>query len=242
LPVKNVVLACRILEDEILAALKNTGCGAPVIWLEASLHLHPKKLKSALQTRIDELGNVDNILLTFGLCGNSVIGLRSAEACLIIPHCNDCIEMLLKYPHAGLPERETKGCYFLTRGWVKGEHSLAREVDHYFARYGQARARRILKTMLGQYRHLVVLDTKSYPLEDFLPIAGELAAKLDLELKVYEASTSQLERLFAGLWDDAFRVIPPGMAVTFEHFYPMPGVGGLVNQLCGGTAATGSSF
>ena len=235
---KNVILACRILEDEVLAALKNTGCAAPVIWLEASLHLHPEKLKSALQRHIDELGNVDNILLTFGLCGNSVIGLKSAEASLVLPHCNDCIEMLLKYPRAKLPEQETKGCYFLTRGWTKDERSLAREVDHYFARYGQARAKRILKTMLGRYRSLVVLDTKSYPLEGFLAMAGELAAKLDLELSVYEGSTSQLEHLFAGLWDDAFRIIPPGMAVTFEHFYTVAGAGALVNQLSGETAAS----
>lgn len=228
---KNIILACKILEDEVLAALEKTGCIAPVIWLEASLHLHPERLKAALQRHIDQIGNADNILLTFGLCGNSVIGLTSPKARLVIPLFNDCIEMLTRPDYTGLPEQDTRGCYFLTRGWTRDERTLAKEIDHYYEKYGPERARLILRAMLGNYTHLAVLDTRAYPLQEFMPTAAEMAKRLELNLKVCQASTRLLERLFAGEWDDGFYCAPPGVSVCQEHFRKVAGAGSLVNSL-----------
>ncbi len=228
---KNIILACRILEDEVLAALKKTGCTAPVIWLDSSLHLYPEKLRAGLQSHIDQISNVDNILLTFGLCGKSIIGLVAPTARLVIPLVNDCIEMLTKPDITGLPQQDTKGCYFLTPGWTRSDRTLVKEVDHYYQKYGAARAQRILKAMLGNYSHLAVLDTRAYTLEAFLPEARELAGKLELDIKICQASIRLLERLFAEQWDDGFCLMPPGVPVSEDYFRKVTGTAGLVNSL-----------
>lgn len=228
---KNIILACKILEDEVLAALEKTGCTAPVIWLDSSLHLYPEKLKVSLQGHIDQISNVDNILFTFGLCGNSVIGLVSPRAQLVIPLFNDCIEMLTKPEITGLPQQDTKGCYFLTRGWTRDKRTLANEINHYHQKYGPERAQRILKTMLGNYTHLAVLDTHAYPLEEFLPEARALAEKLDLALNVREASIIMLERLFSGDWNEHFCIVPPNTPVSPEHFHHVASGGSVANAL-----------
>ena len=61
-----------------------------------SLHIEPKVLNKNLQAAIDRAAryDYDKIILGYGLCGNSVVGLRS-KIPLIIPRIHDCCAMFM---------------------------------------------------------------------------------------------------------------------------------------------------
>ena len=54
----SVLLACEILEDELLLALERTlsvDRRPPLVWVESGLHAKPENLQRALQGLIDRL-------------------------------------------------------------------------------------------------------------------------------------------------------------------------------------------
>lgn len=216
----NVILACEILKDEINKALIDTGNQNPVIWLDSYLHMHPQKLHDKLQEEIDGLdrqGITENILFTFGYCGNAIIGLRSKKSNLIIPRVNDCIELFL----SSNPEKDTirsQGCYFLTRGWLESPYSMVNEYDHYINKYGTDRAKRIMKIMLANYRYLTMINTECYDIEAYRPIVEEAAGKLELELSNLAGDIQLLIDLFSYNWNKGICIIPPGEVISTEHF------------------------
>ena len=52
---KTVILSCRTLEDELLAALAKSGKDYEIVWLESGLHNVPKKLTARLQEELDKI-------------------------------------------------------------------------------------------------------------------------------------------------------------------------------------------
>ena len=64
--------------------------------LEAQLHLSPERLKAALRVAVAEADKPGaTIVLGYGLCSNSVLGLKTEHATLVVPRVDDCIAMLL---------------------------------------------------------------------------------------------------------------------------------------------------
>lgn len=217
----NVILACEILEDEIKRALAISGChDENMIWIDSSLHMFPKKLHDKLQEEIyiiDEKGIAESILLSFGYCGNAVLGLKSNKSTLVLPKANDCIEMFF-YANPDKFKVRGQGCYFLTRGWLKNKYNIVSEYDRYMERYGPKVTKRIMDTMLAHYHAFTLIDTDSYPVEDSISLAEEAAEKLNLEVNCQKGSIQLLVKLFSGNWDDDFYKIPPGEEITLNHF------------------------
>ena len=80
---KRTLISCAMLADEVNHILQQTDIDLPVIWVERGLHSTPEKLNRILQHYIDALQNQDEILLTFGLCGNGTTGLISNIRCFV---------------------------------------------------------------------------------------------------------------------------------------------------------------
>jgi len=216
----NIILACEILEDEIKKAMEESKNQDSIIWLDSSLHMFPQKLHDKLQEEIDTLdrmSNVENILFTFGYCGNSILGLKSLKSNLIIPQVNDCIELFL-YDNLERTSIRSQGCYFLTRGWMKSKYSLINEFERYHEKYGVEKTKRIMDVMLAHYRFLTLIDTGAYPIDQYSEIAEKSAKKLDLEISFAEGSIHLFTKLFKGIWDADFCIVPPGEEVVLEHF------------------------
>ncbi len=216
----NVILACEILDDEIKKAMCEAGNQDPVIWIDSSLHMYPQKLHNKLQEEIDILdreSSVENILFTFGYCGNAIVGLQSTKSNLIIPKVNDCIELFL-HDNPAKNAIRSQGCYFLTRGWLKSPYSIVHEFDHYIEKYGAEKTKRIMNVMLAHYHYLTMIDTESYPLDECTPIVEEAAKKLDLQINNQKGNIQLLIDLFSNNWSNDFHLIPPGKTVSLEHF------------------------
>lgn len=209
---KPVIIACKTIEKEVLAAVSRQGCGYPILWLESGLHNWPDKLRARLQELLDGCSGYDTVLLAMSFCGNAVAGLRTHDFQLVIPRCDDCITLLL-----GSVERRQAhlAAYFLTEGWLAGENNIWMEYQRCIQKYGEKRGRRIFSTMLAHYRHLALVDTGAYDAEKNEAEVRAIAQVLGLEYTRIEGTLEHIESLLRGEWPEAqFVVIPPNSTVS----------------------------
>lgn len=213
-----VIVACQTISDEVNRVIKETQVDYPVIWIESGLHNYPDKLKERLTDEISRLDNVDTVILAFGYCGNSLLGLSSPKAQIVVPRVDDCISLLLGSVKRRLELSRRVGTYFLTRGWMVYENNIIREYERCVARYGEERASRIMHAIMGHYRRLMLIDTGAFPLEQCVEDSLAFARKMGLEHEVVAGSLDYLKKLLRGPWDDDFVVLPPGRPLTLRDF------------------------
>ena len=214
----SILIACRTISNEVEQALGEVNSNIPVKWVESGLHNYPDDLRRKLQEEINCLTSYENILMAFGSCGNSLIGLTSPKSYIIVPKVDDCISLLLgSYKQRQDYSREM-GTYFLTQGWLEYENNISKEYEHCLKRYGEQRATKILKIMLENYQRLMVIDTGAFCLKDCLKKSVSLAEKLGLEHQVKKGSLKLLKQLITGPWDDSFCIINPSEKLSLKHF------------------------
>ena len=211
---KTVVIACKTIEQELLASMKETGCEYPVLWLESGLHNWPDKLRNRIQELLDSCEGCDTVLLAMSFCGNSVVGLETHDFRLVIPRSDDCITLLL----GSLQRRqEAKATYFLTEGWLKGELNLWKEYQNCLAKYGEKRGKRIFSALLAHYKNLALVDTGCFDRESLEKQVREIAAVLGLEYICLDGTLDHLKQLLIGPWaEECFVLIEPHSTVTTE--------------------------
>ncbi|MBB6217350.1 hypothetical protein HNQ80_003469 [Anaerosolibacter carboniphilus] len=215
----SLIVACKTIGDELNMAIRETGCNYPILWIESGLHLYPDSLRKRLQEELNHLSNVDQVLLAFGFCGNSLVGLTASNYRLIFPHVDDCITLLLGSTERRKEISNEAGTYFLTKGWIDFEKNIWVEYQETVSRYGQARADRIYKTILQHYKRLGIIDTGAYELENLLESSELMAKDLKLNHEVFPGTLRYMKKLLMGPWDEEFVVIEPGESVTLGHVY-----------------------
>ncbi|MGI6731805.1 MAG: DUF1638 domain-containing protein [Anaerovoracaceae bacterium] len=213
---KNAIIACEMMRDEVNLAIKSTNCQYPIVWLEDTLHMYPNQLRDSLQHEIDKFNKdqYDYILFAYGYCGNAFIGIESGNSSLVIPDVNDCTDLLLD--GTGVKSK-CKNCYYLTRGWLESEKSIDKEYDFYINRYGEKRAKRIMDVMLANYKNMMLIDTGAYDASKYEAQSKALADRLGLDFLKEKGNTHILTKLFANKWDNQFTIIPPNTTITIEH-------------------------
>ena len=211
-----VIVACNTLADELKTAVLETCREYPILWVESGLHNSPQLLKEKLQQVLDTVDRVDCVLLAFGFCGNSVLGIKAREYRLVIPRVEDCITLLLGSDEK---RKEASGTYFLTRGWLDYEKNIWEEYKFLVKKYGKERAERVFQVMLGHYKNLGLIDTGAYSLEDVQKISCRVARDLKLHHIVIEGTLDYMKKLLTGPYDEDFIIVPPGEEVTFDTLY-----------------------
>ncbi|SDF01094.1 DUF1638 domain-containing protein [Sporomusa acidovorans] len=211
-----VIVACQTLRDELALAVKETGVNFPVIYIESGLHNTPELLHKRIQEEINRLDNVEVILLLFGYCGNSLLGIKSANAKLVLPKVDDCIPLLLGSCAVRKEISKKMGTYFLTQGWLNFENNLIKEYERCVERYGQARTAKIMKIMLGHYKRFMLIDTGAYPVERILPKIQKFAEHLHMCHEVVPGSLRLFLKLLRGEWDEEFLVVEPGKEIRLN--------------------------
>lgn len=212
---ETVIFACKTISDEVKLAIKKTACSWPVCWLEDNLHNFPDKLRVGMQKALDSLDGCERVLMAFGFCGNAIVGLKTRSFSLVIPRIDDCISLLL----GGMERRKElaseQQSIYLTEGWMRSEANIWSEYEYTLKKYGEENAKFIVDAMYGQYDALTVLDTGAYDVPSLEKKGREIAKTFSLEQKTVQGTTSLLERLLLGPWDEErFVVIPPYSEVT----------------------------
>lgn len=212
----SAVVACQTMRDELRLALKETGADYPVFYIEAGLHNKPEALHAKIQHTLDRVDNVDTILLVFGYCGNSLLGVKSDSCQLVIPRVDDCIPLLLGSAEARREISREMGTYFVTKGWLDYEQNIIWEYERCVARYGEQRALRVMKRMLGNYRRFMVIDTGAYAVDGVVTRTCAFARKLAMQHEVASGSLRLLHKLLLRQWDEEFIILQPGEAFTLR--------------------------
>ncbi len=91
---KYLIIACSIMRDEVTHFQTDE---VSLVFLEQSLHRTPQKMKGAIQEEIDkaEEWEGDQIILSYGLCSNGIVGVRANRHPVLIPRVHDCITLFL---------------------------------------------------------------------------------------------------------------------------------------------------
>ncbi|MDO4275594.1 MAG: DUF1638 domain-containing protein [Eubacteriales bacterium] len=213
---KTALIGCRTLESEISAAAGLTGWDGPVYWLKSGLHDKTDILHETAQKLIDSCQKYDRILLAMGICGNSVMGLRTDHAELIFPRVDDCITLL-----CGSRDKRAQyyRSYFFTEGWLRGERTIWHEYQYTVKKYGEDTAKLVFDTMLRHYRSCIFLDTHCGDTKACAETVRHIADHLQLGYEKIDGTLQYLCTLLSGPWhSDDFVIIPPHTTVANKHF------------------------
>jgi hypothetical protein len=214
--IRILILACQTLKDELQLTIEQTGVNYPVVYIESGLHNHPDSLRRRIQEELDKVDNVDAVVMVFGYCGNSLMGIKSSRFKIVIPRVDDCISLLLGSAKRRKEISEKMGTYFLTKGWLDGESNLLIEYERCLARYGEIRTLRVMKTMLGHYRRFMVIDTGAYQVESIIPRTEKFAELLDMQHEIAPGSLRLLRKLLLREWDEEFIVLQPDQEISMD--------------------------
>lgn len=212
---KYMMIACQNIQDEIADTMRNAGLDYPVLYLAAGTHDTPDKMRGILQTVIDSLSGIDYLLLPMGRCGNATVGLKAQGFSLVLPKCEDCINLVLS--EDSLKVKRPQGTFFFTDGWLRSSTSPRKEYDRTVRQYGQEQADLVMNMIYGGYRHFALLDTGLYDLERAKSQLTPLAKVVSVDFTVIPSPFGVLKKMVKLDFDgDSFVVVPPGKTVDEE--------------------------
>ncbi len=220
---RRMVIACATVIEEMLPFLP-----ADMLYetLDFGLHLHPDDLRESLQRKIEAVSRrAEVLLLGYGLCSMAVVGLKAADATLVIPRTDDCIGIFLGSCAAYRAQIEREpGTYYLTKGWIEVGDSPFEEHQRLVEKYGEAKAERMTRLMLKNYKRLGFINTGQHEIERYRAYAKRAAERFNLHFEEIEGSSALVRKMILGPWDGEFVIVPPGRTVRYEDFaLPRPG-------------------
>ncbi len=213
-----LVMVCATVVEELLPILPQ---GMTHRVFEFGLHVNPDRLRRTLQGAIDELnGQYHTVILGYGLCSLSIIGLKATGCRLVVPRADDCITLFLgsRSAYKAQCHREP-GTFYLTKGWVEAGITPFEEIDQIVEHYGEERANRLVKAMLGNYKRLALINTGNYAIEQYRRYARKTAARFGLRYEEIPGEGSLIRKMVFGPWGEEFVVIPPGETFRYEQFF-----------------------
>jgi len=227
------LIACNVFQREACLCLAQSPHVIDAEFTEIGEHVHSATLREQLQRRItaaeESPKKYDAILLLFGLCGNSTVGLRTSHTPLVMPRAHDCCTILLgsrerfrehfganpstPFSSVGYFER---GEYFLRTVDDRTELTYEDPYKAYVEQYGEENAKYIWEAMhpegLGEAEAKVVFI--GHPETAHLGAEARFRGKAEAEGKVcvtLEGSLRLIRALVNGEWNpDEFLVVSPG--------------------------------
>lgn len=214
---KRAIIGCSIIKSDISDIIEGLPYECDVFWMDENLHDFPEKLHAALQEKIDELSDYDEIILSFMLCGNALLGIKSETSRLIFMIADDCIYATM-CQRKDYPELR-KTSIFTSRGWLSTKRNMMSEYERSAKRYGEERAKRIFEMMYKNYKHAVYMQLEDTVSDENRQKAEEMASKLGLELLYRDGSLDFYRELFdINRSSSRICVLEPGNAVSMNIF------------------------
>jgi hypothetical protein len=231
------VFACDVLRREISYLSSRSLCYVDVSYLPQGLHESPDKLRAMLSEEIEKANeefpfqhnseNVryDFIVLAYGLCDNSIAGLKSEKVPLAVPRAHDCITLFLgsKRRYADL-FAEYPGTYWYSRGWIErslqpGKERYEKTYQTYVEKYGEDNAEYLMEMEQGwfkSYNRAFFIDWEELGNSEYYrQYAKACAVYLKWNYQEEKGSPALLERMLNGEFDaEEVLVIPPGKIIA----------------------------
>jgi hypothetical protein len=210
------IIACMTVAEELEGLVPE---GTETVFMEFGLHDYPDRLTKRVQEEVDRTNGVDTILLGYGLCSMSILGVHSDRHRLVIPRTHDCIGIFLgsgkKYKEQAF---SNPGTYYLTKGWINHGGDPYKMYNKWKQEYGEKRAKFLLEKTTGNYKRLAYIETGPEEQKEFIDYARTAAENLNLKFERIKGNRSILEKMLAGDWDEDFVVLEPGQRATIADF------------------------
>lgn len=216
---KRLLISCGMLADELNKACEGEQNLPEIMELPRGMHENPGNLKENLQMLINEHQNVDEIVLTYGLCGNSTLELKSQKTRLVLPRFDDCISQLLYKEAEGRKCRSKikTGHLYLTGGWIKDKKSVMGQCSEIMEMYGED-GYSIIEQIYGGYHTVSVIDTSAFDLKRADKNAEKIKKYLKVKTEHISGSYDILKRIISGDYDENFILLNPGEVVEEKMF------------------------
>ncbi|GHU53607.1 hypothetical protein FACS1894200_14120 [Spirochaetia bacterium] len=209
------IVACKTLGPEIELLMQRHKLDLPRSFVESGKHVWPDKLRVCIQESIDRVPRGRTILLVFGFCGNSLVGIKSGSHTLVLPQAADCIPLFL----GGRKNREAYGIYtyFFTKGYLESEANFVKDYAVYVQKYGKKRSDRVMQEMMKHYKRIAVIDTGAFDPEEVKDAISPFARIIDVPVSIIPGNLRIIDMLLTGDWNPLeFLTIGPDSEVTFE--------------------------
>lgn len=231
------LIACEVLARQAYYAAAMSPHVVDMELIDKGLHNEPNKLREHLQGRLDAVpeGRYDAILLGYGLCSNSIVGLVSKEVPLVAPRTHDCIALFLGSAERYADEfRETPGTYWYVADYIErgdagsgqtvalgsmaDENAMQATYQEYVRKYGQDNADYLMEVMGAWQKHYsraAYIENADMPLPDYREQVRQIAARRSWRFEELEGRLLLVRDLIEGRWDpERFLVAPPGHAIV----------------------------
>jgi hypothetical protein len=245
-----LVLTCEALSRIIYSLSAQTDNTITVRLFKQGLHNRPRNLRDVLQSQIDAVpsGEFNAILLAYGMCGNSTVGLVARGTPLVLPRAHDCITLYLGSHERYMTEFDRHpGTYWYSLDYMERQEKGAsvalgaagiadqeEQYEQYVAKFGKETADDLMDEMRKwsqHYTRAVFIDTGFPNTAPYEKIAQDKAEREGWVFERKQGDPRLLAMLINGQWsEDEFLVVPSGHRV--EH----SGGDGLVRAVPAGTA------
>ncbi len=225
-----LALTCEALARSVYAVAASAEPVISVQLYRQGLHNTPKNLRATLQDALDAIpaDTYDAILLVYGLCGNSTVGLTARHTPIVIPRAHDCITLYLGSRQRYQQEFDAHpGTYWYSLDYMERNEPgsnvglgaanlgiLDEVYEQYVEKYGQDNADYLMEVM-GEwgkhYDRAVYIDMGSGDGQTYEQMARDDAARRQWLFERKQGDRRLLEMLLKGDWpEDEFLIIPPG--------------------------------
>jgi hypothetical protein len=228
-----IALTCSALARTIYAAAAVSPATVSVRLYDQGLHNRPKSLRATLQAEIDAIqpGTCDAILLAYGICGTSTVGLSARHTPLVMPRAHDCITLYLGSRQRYQQEFDTHpGTYWYSLDYLERNEAGSSVAlgaanldmindlyETYVTKYGKDNADYLIEAM-GEwgkhYDRAVFIDMGLGDGQAFEQTARDQAERRGWLFERKTGDPRLLRMLINGEWPAAdFLVVPPGQTI-----------------------------
>jgi hypothetical protein len=235
------VISCDVFRRETSWLAARSPCYVDAVFLPQGLHESPDKLRAILTEEIEKANErlprkhyeekeeyYDYIILAYGLCDNSIVGLKSVRIPLVIPRAHDCIALLLgsREKYSALHE-EHPGTYWYSRGWIErslqpGKARYEQTYKSYVEKYGEDNAEYLMEMEQGwfkSYNRALFINWEDLGNTEFYrSYSKECADYLKWNYEETSGDPSLMEKMFRGQFDEKeVLLIEPGKTVAASY-------------------------
>ncbi len=229
------LIGCKVFYREICYCVAQSPHTVDIHFLPQGLHNYGRK---GLQEAIDRIRadieetHYDAILLGYGLCNNSVVGMRAGNIPLVIPRAHDCITLFMGSKEKYLDHFQNHtGTYYLTSGWLERTHDrdeinklglktkdpMGGSYEELVEKYGEQNATMIYETLTSttHYRQISYIEMGIEPDDQFEKRARNKAAEKDWTFQKIQGDLRLFQGLINGDWDEnEFLIVHPGQQIA----------------------------
>ena len=231
------IIACRVFTRELSALIADCENDIDVTWLPQGMHDTPVILHDFLEEKLKELYTQigkkqqrripDYIVLGYGLCSKSIVGLEAKDIPLVVPRTDDCIALFLGSQKRYLDYfHKYQGTYWLNSRWVTEIPDLDEDYDEqlrkeYMEQYDDEDTVEYLMEMhdeaLKNYKYVGYIGTDTYCDERERAAARNYADRKGFTFFEKDGDNRLLKAIVSGNFnDDEFLVVPPGHRIEFS--------------------------